>query len=309
MAGSPALYIVSRCNIFLASLTATLLVVLSLSSVSFEEYALNYNWVAEKVELGHVYAPGIYFIGVGHHFLKYPKTLQSVDFNKLHMRTSDGLSVTLDISFQYALQRENVSSLYETFDYHGRKEDGYSAVFSDMAIDLLTESATHYTAYEMFNDRDTIQVGMQQSLNQVFSSDLFATVPYFQLKSVTLPSQFEAAIQEAEVARQDISKASYEAENVQVEMATQVAEASFEGTVLVRKAEAEAEQTRLRGMAAANSSIAEIDSEALALATVQSALGLDGDGVLSWLYSQVFLQQKGSQLVVGQFPTETTLEL
>ena len=48
---------------------------------------------------------GIYFIGVGHHFIKFPRTVQTIEFSKesklggIKSRTQEGLEVNLEISF------------------------------------------------------------------------------------------------------------------------------------------------------------------------------------------------------------------
>jgi len=55
------------------------------------------------------YTAGIFFLGIGHSFIKFPKTVQTLEFSKektansapLQSRTSDGLEVILEISFQY----------------------------------------------------------------------------------------------------------------------------------------------------------------------------------------------------------------
>ena len=52
---------------------------------------------------------GIHFLGVGHSFIKYPKTVQTIEFSQdrnangpvIQSRTQDGLEVSLEISFQY----------------------------------------------------------------------------------------------------------------------------------------------------------------------------------------------------------------
>jgi len=55
------------------------------------------------------YIGGIHFLGVGHSFIKYPKTVQTIEFSEeraangasIKSRTLDGLEVILEISFQY----------------------------------------------------------------------------------------------------------------------------------------------------------------------------------------------------------------
>jgi hypothetical protein len=53
------------------------------------------------------YEPGLYFIGLGHNFVTFPRNVITLDFSSernadwtaLKSRTSDGLEVTLDVSF------------------------------------------------------------------------------------------------------------------------------------------------------------------------------------------------------------------
>jgi hypothetical protein len=73
----------------------------------------------------------------------------------IESRTLDGLEVTLEISFQYALQPEHLYDLYNEF---GTK---YTQVFQNVAIDILTEEATSYTAYDFFMDRGKIKDDFQ----------------------------------------------------------------------------------------------------------------------------------------------------
>lgn len=48
---------------------------------------------------------GLKFLGFGHTFIKYPRVIQTIEFTEghrglLHTRTSDGLPLTLGLSFQ-----------------------------------------------------------------------------------------------------------------------------------------------------------------------------------------------------------------
>jgi hypothetical protein len=74
----------------------------------------------------------------------------------LQSRTNDGLEVVLEVSFQYTVQKENIFRLYNKF---GSK---YNYVFENVAIDVLTEEATKYSAYEFFWDRARIKEDFQK---------------------------------------------------------------------------------------------------------------------------------------------------
>jgi hypothetical protein len=105
----------------------------------------------------------LYILGIGHSFLKFPKNVQTIEFSKernanrgpIESRTLDGLEVSLEISFQYVLQPENLFRLYSKFGPR------YLIVFQNVAIDILTEEATKYTAYEFFWDRGRIKDDFQ----------------------------------------------------------------------------------------------------------------------------------------------------
>ena len=94
---------------------------MSFSSLEFNEYGLEYSTISKSVKKiiqrylkvkqvdPFPYSGGIHFLGVGHHFVIYPKTVQTIEFSTekgangfpISSRTSDGLEVTLEISFQY----------------------------------------------------------------------------------------------------------------------------------------------------------------------------------------------------------------
>jgi len=89
--------------------------------------------------------------------------VQTIEFSKdrnanrgpIESRTSDGLEVVIEISFQYILQHVELYKLYKKYG------SNYNIIFQNIAIDLLTEEATKYTAYEFFWDRGRIKDDFQ----------------------------------------------------------------------------------------------------------------------------------------------------
>lgn len=77
------------------------------------------------------------------------------DGDILHSRTSDGLDVDLEISFQYMYIPKyrwrydfpNLSSLYAKY------KNNYPHIIKNMAIDVIADTATKYSAYDFFMDR------------------------------------------------------------------------------------------------------------------------------------------------------------
>jgi len=107
LSGSLMKYIlISFC--FIAFTVGTILIILSFSILDIKEYGLDYSWISKSVDRI-VYDNGLHFLGIGHKFIRFPRTLQTIEFSReryansgpIHSRTADGLEVTIEISFQY----------------------------------------------------------------------------------------------------------------------------------------------------------------------------------------------------------------
>lgn len=151
------------CICAVSCITGIVLLLLGFSSLEATEYGLDYSWLSKTISPIVKYN-GLYFIGIGHSFIKFPRNVQTIEFSKdktanrpaIESRTSDGLEVTLEISFQYGLQPEKLYSLYHQYG------SNYMQVFQNVAIDVLTEEATGYTAYDFFMDRGKIKDDFQK---------------------------------------------------------------------------------------------------------------------------------------------------
>lgn len=244
----------SCCSVFIGFILA---IWLSFSSLEYTEFGLNYSWLSMTVEgqgKDHKgYTAGLYFLGFGHSFIKFPATVQSIEFSSDHdhnahedalrSRTLDGLEVALEISFQYQL---NASSIYYVYEKFGLN---YEPIYVNYAVDLLTQMATKYTATFMFANRSVISFDMESELSSHFNDELYARVAFFQLRSVSLPKAFEKAIQETEVAKQSIQTATAEKGNKEVQMHTAVLQAQQQSKSIGLNANATAQSTLLQAKA------------------------------------------------------------
>ena len=113
--------------------------------------------------------------------------------------------------------------------------DKYSLIFQNIAVDILTEEATKYTAYDFFMDRGKIKDDFQINLNNAFNKICYSNIQFLQLRSVDLPNLFEDSIQLSEVKKQDIQKALAELNKVKIEMDTKIKAATFQKEVAIVK--------------------------------------------------------------------------
>jgi len=223
--------------------TSIIIIFLSFDTLEYQEMGLNYSWISETVEKTS-FAAGRYYLGVGNHFIKFPSMVKSLQFlddqspttqgPALQSRTRDGLNVRLEVSFQYRLQFPTLYKLYTTLG------DQYELVLVRMAIEQLTTAATFHTAHNFFSNRSVIGEEMHKRLEHHFKLHAYAEVPFFQLRTVHLPDDFEAAIQDTQVKQQEIQIAQAEQSQNKVAYETTVLQAVQAVRVMSNQGEAEA---------------------------------------------------------------------
>lgn len=226
-----------------AVVTLVILFVLSFDSLEYQEIGLNYSWMSETVE-DKPYESGRYYLGIGNHFIKFPKMVTTVFFiddpaeglqgPSLQSRTRDGLNVRLEVSFQYRLYFDQLYKLYTTLGAD------YEKTFVRMAIEQLTTAATLHNAHFFFTNRTEVSTEMQNMLDRHFKAHAFSEIPFFQLRTVHLPTQFEDALRETQVKQQEIQIAALEQKTNRVSYQTTVLQAEQAVKVLQNQASAEA---------------------------------------------------------------------
>jgi len=277
-------------------------------SVEITEYALNYSLVTRRVE-PRTYPSGRYWIGPLNHFVKFPKVLTTIQFSDssmqhdlveggddtLQSRTRDGLNVAIELSFQYQIISEKVHELYMTMgpypDYH--------KIFVRLAIDRLTEAATAYSANQFFTQRNLIGHAMEKLLKEDFKNRLFSNVYSFQLRTVSLPDEFESAIQETEVMRQDLQVAEAEQKSTQVSLETQLIQATKRTKVKANKGEAEAAAVLLANKADIEQYVAMQHHSADSYSDILQELGSSEGSMLEYMQARVLRDHPADKTVVG----------
>jgi len=219
----------------------------------YQQIGLNYSFLSESVEK-EPYKPGRYYLGVTNRFIKFPRTVQSISFiddwaeglqgPALQSRTKDGLTVHLEVSFQYKLIFSQLYSLWATLGH-----DHYETTFTRMAMEQLSTATTHHNAHFFFRNRTYVSREMHRKLDEHFRKHAFAEVPFFQLRTVHLPDDFEDAIRETQVQEQHIHIARLEQQKKKVTFATEVLKAEQAVKKINNEAEGEATATLTKNRA------------------------------------------------------------
>mmetsp|Transcript_5801 Transcript_5801/g.11615 ORF Transcript_5801/g.11615 Transcript_5801/m.11615 type:complete len:315 (-) Transcript_5801:83-1027(-) len=216
------------------------------------EIGLDYSMVTQTIS-DSAWGTGRHWIGVGHKFLRFNSTVTTVQFSHEHggavfggplrSRTADGLEVMLEISFQYLLLPETLYRMYTTYG------PSFHEIFVKMAMDLLTVAATKHTARAFFVNRTMIGNMMEESLRLHFKEQALVDVPLFQFQAVSLPTEFEAAIKETQVAEQKIKRVQAKQSMLKVEYETEVIQAQRYVKVRQQQADAVASSIALQNAA------------------------------------------------------------
>lgn len=191
------------------------------------------------------------------------------------------------------MQPENLFSMYNKYG------PLYQYVFQNVAIDILTEEATKYTAYEFFWDRGRIKDDFQRNLDTQFSTVCQASIQFLQLRSVDLPNLFEEAIQESEVKKQDIKKAEAELNKVKVEVDTKIKSADFQKSVTINIAEGEASALLQQNSAQIDSLRKVQNSKSEAYKNLKQQLGMTNPDLLNFIKAKLVKSYDGNNMALN----------
>ena len=191
---------------------------------------------------------------------------------------------------------------YTLFQSYGQN---YKEVFQNIAIDILTEETTHYTAYDFFWKRKDIKDDFFNVLGPIFEKLCFAEIKFLQLRSVDLPNKFEDAIQETEVKKQDINIALAEKKKVSVEVDTLIKAALYQKNVTINIAEGEATSILQQNDATVDSYKKVQTSQTNAYKSLKTKLALENGDLLKMIKTQQIRDYDGANLAMAIKSPET----
>ena len=295
---------------------AVILIAASFRTLDATTYGLAYDSLWCTIDRTTLYNNGLFFVGPTTVFLTFPKATRDV-YDTLPARTRDGLTIGLELSFQYRLQ-QSADSLAELYMMFGLE---YESAFRREARDVLRNAASGFTAFECWRNRTALVVSMQAELDTALSR-WYANVEAFQvgrrrrrrsprpadrppaparphcprahhrplppsqLLEIGLPDRFATSIDDMEIAQQEVETAELEQGVALIRAETLLGLANRTALLTSVRALAAANATAFGGGASAALATARVDAEADALAALATRLGLDASDELlaaAWL--------------------------
>jgi len=223
------------------ALVLVIVIPISLDIIHPTEYGLKKNGFTGAVDLSNVYGNGRYFIGPAFEFLRFPAQRMTLSYGTgesdnqgmILARTgpgendedSGGQPLSLTISFQYLLNKEDVPTIYETF---GMKWESSYLRFAQQAI---TNVAQGYTPSSFWKRRADIEANMLRDVNHTLSTQGHATVVKLQLQRLFFQSSYEQTITNIQLQEQLKVTKQYQLEATRVEKEVDILRAETTASV------------------------------------------------------------------------------
>jgi hypothetical protein len=163
-----------------SGLALGILAFFSYASLDATEYGLDYSGITKTID-NQIYTSGYHFLGFGHSFVKFPSTVQSLEYSSsnnanrppIKSRTEDGLEIQFKATVQFQLQQGNLYKLYMKYG------EQYRSPCEKHVIETLNDAATRYDANSFFTSTDAINTRMREDLQVTLTSECFADVKFF----------------------------------------------------------------------------------------------------------------------------------
>jgi len=238
----------------------------------------------QHLDTDKLYYNGRYLTGLGRQFIGFPLTYQTIRFGRTSFdagtsfgnivcRSRDGLSIQVEVSFQYMLYR-NASDLWRLYMDLGT---GYNRVYGLVAQQVVQDVMSDYYTLDFFQDREVIEADMHAQLHAQLVR-LYASVASLELMRVniedTSPTLVDA-VENTQIAIQDVFQAVAEQNVAQVQADAQVGVATEVAKVQLLNANATAISYLAAVQANADALLYRVAQQATALSTLRDQLGLN----------------------------------
>lgn len=287
-----------------ALITAFGVLIASLKKVEETSFGVQYN--RHRKQLDDATKSGGLFIGPpGYKFIKFPSTFIGVDFNERTCVSRDGLRVVFSVTFQYQMIEENVIPAIEKYrDFYG-----WADIVEAAGLSAIHHSCGDYGITDFQNKRGEIQANMEENLrlkleggsvNETESEGVYAQVVSLQLQNIGLPDEYNIAVQEKQSAEEDIALARNERNQETTKARTALLSAEEEAKKILDGANNEAAVLLTEARLKAEEITFSYGKEAERIVDVKTALGLNSEGVLAYLYTTLLSEVDHLKITTGE---------
>lgn len=210
----------------------------------------------------------------------------------MQTRTAEGLSLSLHISFQYKLIREDIYKLYLLANVN------YQSTLVRIARDSILKVAGNYNATSYWSERAKIGNVMREALNNELAK-AYASCQSLQILKIDLPRTYEDSIvlTQVEVQKTNMRKFEQKAELIRQNISVIISQADQQIRVINSTADANA--YKIKQFAKAKAINNTINAESGVYKKVMDDIGLKGSDLTEYLYLSSLNEQKNAKILVG----------
>lgn len=276
-----------------------LFLLLSVGTLTPLQYGLTVNLITKQVNSDAVFEGGRHLIGPWKSFLAFPSTRVTVSFDSmkdsqgpLQTRTKDGLALTLQLAFQYRIDKDKLGKLFALANQQ------YEPLFVRNARDVLLKAAADYEAIQYWQQREKIGLEMRDLLNKRLSQ-VYASCGGLQIMVIDLPPEFEKSIVQTQVTEQMQQTRQHEQDAKRISADTEVLKATYTRNVTVTRNGADALYTQAMGVANAQAQQRLLEVEASAMGKVQEQLKLNPEQMVAYQQFVAYHSLDNASFVYG----------
>jgi len=279
---------------------------MSIGTVEPLTVGIRYNSFTKAADTAEVYDPGRHLIGPFNNFLIFPASVQTIEFTSetrikpqglrfdpLMAQDSSGLPVTLHVSVQYKLVKEDIGKLYSEYN------TAYDTQLVNTIRKQITQTSTKFEVNQIWEKRDHFQRTMHSMIDAEIRTKCFATCWGVQIWDFQIPNKVDTTLVNRQLQQQ------MKAINQAVQIAnvtrsqTDIFAAQYAREVKVTLAQANAAYTVITKQAQANATQQRIGAEADVMVKLKQGLGLSAPDLVTYQKYTAMDDLTGSNLVYG----------
>ncbi|CAG9331871.1 unnamed protein product [Blepharisma stoltei] len=293
----PKIYIIGGGAVLLIGI---ILFALSFDSIEPTEWGLCYNTWTKTVYEDEIYAGGRYVIGFTNSFIAFPRNLRTIEFSdtphaqggSLKTRTKEGLSLGLELSFQYELIRNKIPKLYEISNVN------FEQTFIRIARDTILQEAGNHQAPEYWTNRTQIGNTMREILD-VELQHAYAYCRSLQIMKIILPDSYEQSIVDTQVEVQKTTMKGFEQQAEVVRQKSLVLQSECDQNITIIESSANAQAYFLKELAKSIASTNTLEMQAYVYSQAIDLLGFSQEEFSEYLFLRSVKDKDNATVVVG----------
>jgi len=265
-------------------ITSCALLGMSFDVVKPTEVGIMYDTSTMHILSNRVYSEGRYFTGLGREFITFPTTFQTILFGAswakafsgdIYCRAKDGMVVRMEIAVQYRLSQAVEDLVRLHLDFGGKHENAYAMMVIKVVQNVASQfySPTFWRARQELHDE--IMTQLEPELYRVYAS-----VGSVQIINMEFSASYATAIEETQVAMQDILQAEAEKNVAIVRSESAVAVAQETARIQLATAHTTANATIAQADAEAEAMLFRSDKQVEAYEALRDSLGYSDAGSL-----------------------------